>query len=398
MQGPETAPDAPSSPAASIDEDSISVVEVAEAAPPFRAPTPTSDTLPQRNPLIQAWSRIGGGSLALSLLIHLGIIFAGGLIVFTTAIQEKAVDFLPGGGSPQGDKASQALSHQVQQKRQSTLNKKIPRQRLVSTNLNSAISLPDSPPDLLDVPDVSSMLGSGKLSTTMGASSLSSFGPGSGLGSMSGITFQPITMFGKEMKDTRRIAVVMDVSRSMTKYLPAVVAELDKIARQSVLVLYFGCGLNEPKERIDDKIRKTAGDDFASFWQNWEGKASIKLTADERKKLKYDPKQPMPLEAIYKKLAGRPNTYYIGFNGIGHTQSALMCNEITEADTVYWFADFQDAVTEDVMNQVRRKLKYRKQKLYMHASVRGRSFDKVREGLVIPLGGEVMETEVKAAK
>lgn len=351
----------------------------------------------RRNPILEAWRRIGGGSLTLSLLIHAGILAVGGLVVFTTAMQDKGVDFLPGGGSQQGNAASRELAHQVQQKKRNTLKKTQPRQRLVSTSLNAAVSLPDAPADLLDVPDVSSMFGSGaSMGKGMGLSS-AGFGTGSGLGkgSMSGITFQPITMFGKEIKDARKIAVVMDVSRSMTGYLPSVVKELDKIARQSVLVLYFGCGLSKTKGRVDDKVRKAEGELFASFWQNWEGTAAVNMPADERKKLKYDPAKPMPLEKIYEKLAGRNGTYFIDFNGIGHTHSALMSNEVMEADTVYWFADFEDAVDEDIMADVRRKLKGRKQKLYMHASKRGRSFELVREGLVVPLGGEVIEAEVK---
>ncbi len=343
------------------------------------------------NPLLRSWRKIGGGSLALSLFIHIGIILAAGLVVLTTASQEKAVDFMPGGGSKQGAEASTALSHQVQQKRQKTLTKKVPRQRLVSTSLNSAISLPDTPPDLLSLPDVSSMLSS-KVGAGMGLSGMGGgFGKGAGMGGMSGITFQPITMFGKEIKDARRIAVVMDVSRSMTKYLPAVVAELDKIARQSVLVMHFGCGLAKPKDKVDDKVRKADGPEFASFWQNYEGKAGLKLTAEERKALTYDPSKPMPLEDIYKRLAGRPNTHFINFGGVALTQAALMSTEVMEADIIYWFADFQDNVTEDMMNDVRRKLKYRKQKLYMHASAHGRSFDKVAEGLVKPLGGEIID-------
>ena len=34
------------------------------------------------------------------------------------------------------------------------------------------------------------------------------------------------------------------------------------------------------------------------------------------------------------------------------------------------------------------------QKLFIHASIQGRSFEQVRDGLVIPSGGEVIETEL----
>jgi hypothetical protein len=45
------------------------------------------------------------------------------------------------------------------------------------------------------------------------------------------------------------------------------------------------------------------------------------------------------------------------------------------------------------MESVLKLLKKRKQKLYIHASARGRSFEQVRDHLVIPSGGEVIETK-----
>jgi hypothetical protein len=183
----------------------------------------------------------------------------------------------------------------------------------------------------------------------------------------------------------------------MTRYLPAVAKELDKIADQSVLVLYFGCGLDMPKnkEKIDDTVRKTTGDEFAKFWQHWQGKTPLKMPPEERKKLTYDPSLPMPHEDIYTKMSGRRNTYFVEFNGIQYAWTALMSKEVMEADTIYWFSDFMDKVNQEKMEEVRRKLKYRKQKLVMHASVHGRSFEVVRDGLCLPLGGEVVDTAVQ---
>lgn len=350
----------------------------------------------RRNPIFEVWKRLGMGSLALSIMIHVAVFLAAGLVIFTQTVTEKNVNFLPGGGTTQGDQASKNLAHQVQQKRRSTLARNVPLQRVVVDGA-SAISLPDAPASLLDVPDVSSTFSGGMMgSSGFGKGGAGGgFGDGIGTGGLSGVVFKPVMMFGMELKDTKKIAVVMDVSRSMTKYLPFVAKELDKIARQSVLVLYFGCGLTEPKGRIDDKVRPTTGDEFASFWQHWQGKEDMAELRKNLKKLEYDASKPMPLEDLYKRMSGRANTHFINFNGITHTQDALMAREVLEADTIYWFSDFQDAVDEKVMESVRRKLKARKQKLYMHASVRGRYFEHVREGLCLPSGGDVIEAKVE---
>ena len=172
------------------------------------------------------------------------------MIVLSQAMQERQVDFLPGGGTQQAADASAELSHQVQQKRHHKLQKSMPAQRLVASNLNTTITLPEAPADMIDVPDITTAIAGGRLGSggfgTGGSGR--GFGNGMGMGGLSGMTFKPLMMFGMKLKDTRKIAVVMDVSRSMTRYLPIVAKELDKVAYGSPLILYFGCGLKHRRE------------------------------------------------------------------------------------------------------------------------------------------------------
>ena len=142
------------------------------------------------------WKKIGGGSLSLSIAIHAGILILAGALYFTSTQTIKNTDFLPGGGTQQGAQASQDMQHKVQQKRRSTIAKTTPMKKVVSTSTNAAISLPESPPDLLDVPDVSSMLGGGSL----GGGGFGKggggggFGNGMGMGAASGFVSLPPTM------------------------------------------------------------------------------------------------------------------------------------------------------------------------------------------------------------
>jgi hypothetical protein len=363
------------------------------------APAP----VPSRGPsmLVLYWRKVGGGSFLLSVFIHIGLFLLAAMIVIPQLMVKPPVDFLPGGGSKSGQEASDAVSRQVKVNKRKVLNKSTPMRKVVSSSTLAAISLPDVPLDSIDMPELSSPLGGMMASGGFGSGGAGGgYGSGVGIGGMKGMTFKPVIMFGRELKDARKIAVVMDVSRSMTKYLPAVAKELDKIANLSVLVLFFGCGLANLKKdaKIDDEVLKTNGDQFASFWQHWQGKAALNMPVADRKKLTYDSSNPMPLEDIYKKMAGRRNTYYVEFNGIQYAWTALLCKEVMEADTIYWFADFMDKVDQDKMDEVRKKLKSRKQKLVMHASRRGRSFDIVKDGLCLPSGGEVVEAAVEAQK
>ena len=150
------------------------------------------------HPFIKLWRRMGGGSLTLSLAIHAGILLLAGIVVVSSQMIEKEVDFLPGGGTAQGAEASADMRHQVQQKKRSTLNRSLPMKKIVSTSTTSEVSLPEAPPDLLDVPDVSSMMGGGALGGGSGgfgkAGAGGGFGTGMGIGGAAGFVSLPPSM------------------------------------------------------------------------------------------------------------------------------------------------------------------------------------------------------------
>jgi len=362
-------------------------------------PQPEAVVVPTRraNGLVRFWRSVGGGSLTLSIAIHVGLLLLAGTIVLVQQLEDKQVDFLPGGGTQQGAEASSELAERVQIKKQQKLNKVMPLQRVVSASIDAAITLPEVPMETINLPDMGSLAGGKMGSGGFGSGGAGGgFGSGHGTGGMSGMTFKPLMMFGMNLKNVRKIAVVMDVSRSMTRYLPIVVKELDKVAKGSHVVLYFGCGVTElrGKQKIDEKPHLTKEEHFSTFWQVWEGKTPLGTPMEDVKKMKYDPAAPMPLESIYKLMKERPNTWYVDFCGITYAWTALMSKEVEEADAIYWFADFQDKVDEGMMADVVKRMKARKQKLYIHATVKGRSFEQVKEGMVIPTGGEVVEVEL----
>jgi hypothetical protein len=137
-----------------------------------------------QNAFVKMWKKVGGGSLTLSIFVHAGILLAMGLIVVAQKMQEKQVDFLPGGGTQQGAAASQDLQHKVQQKKRSSISKTTPMKKIVTTSVNADISLPEAPPDALDIPDASSMLGGGSMGSGGfgGAGAGGGFGKGIGMG------------------------------------------------------------------------------------------------------------------------------------------------------------------------------------------------------------------------
>jgi hypothetical protein len=341
---------------------------------------------------------MGGVALAVAVLLHIALLVIGAIWVMKI-IQpvEKTVDFMPGNGEAGG--GDRGAQHKIQQKRRSQITPSTNVKRVFADGAVSNYAIPEQGDGFSQISALSSM-GSGGLSGGLGGSG-GGKGFGNGLGEGSGgMRAVGATLFGLQMEDTKKVAVVMDVSRSMTSYLPIVAKELDKLATRGPLILYFGCGLRtEPKNRsISDKVFLANGKIFDRFWQNWQGNAPLNIKPEEQKKLIYDPEAEMPLTAIHKQMSNRLDTYFIDFNGIQFAQTALLCKEVRDADTIYWFADFQDKVDDEMMKEVLRQLKSRKQKLYLHATMAGKSYEAIRDKVCLPSGGKAIVKDLKKGK
>ncbi len=328
----------------------------------------------------ERWDKWGGRSLALSIAVHVLILTAGALIVVHHVI-DRQMDFMPGGGSVQGAQAEQALQHKIQQKKNPWLKKAMPNRKLAVADRIKDVMVSTEIPDMLDFSQASKPMGGGAVSSGFGlAGAAGGAGNGVGLGAKNGMVFGPL--FGLTIK-AKKLAVVLDVSSSMMPHLERVVNEVDKVAKGSVVVLYFGCGLEPPaKPLVGTKIFRTSAVEFEKFWRL--GGATFMETAQ----YKIDTKKPIPSKDLFLKLSRRPQTYFIHNVGVGYTWLALLSDEVRQADGLYWFSDFQDAVDEKQMSMVLDNLKRRKQRLYIHSSGKGESFDLVKNKLVVPTEGD----------
>jgi hypothetical protein len=275
----------------------------------------------------------------LSITIHLVLLLTASFVV-TSVVTKPRVDFLAGGGSKSGRAASQELARQVQMKKRSVLNKSAPLRKVVSTSTASAIALPDLPMTNIALPEMASVLGGHIGSGGFGDSGAGGgFGTGMGLGGMSGRTFKPIIMFGKNL-NARSIAVVFDVSGSMTPHLSRVIEELDRVAKGSPVLMYVGCGVEKPPDgvKLDEEALETRRSPrFRAFWTEDHG----------------------PEKDVYDILVKRPFTYFIKSQGVQYAWIALLNDEVRHAEALYWFSDFQDAVDNEQLDAVLENLKRR---------------------------------------
>ena len=339
----------------------------------------------------RTWENIGGRYLTMSVLIHLFIILFAGLFYFTYT-QDERIDFLPGGGTQQGEAASQALENQVTRKKTRWLQK-VPMQRIAVDKVMSSITLPDARPDLLDLPMAKDIMDAGKLGSFGFGKSGAGGGFGNGIGGKSGVTFTPLSMFGKKIVG-RRIVVILDVSRSMTSYLEGVVKELDRVAPGSTVILYCGCGVKKPDEVMIERVGRTQHQHFEVYWRIWQGE--IIMTSSEKvdpDRVKFDRKIPVSQPDVFRFFARRNQTYFVYDHTLDYTWIALLSEQARSADALYWFSDFQDPVDSYQLKTVLDNLLVRRQRLYIHPQEHGSYFKDVVNQLVLPSGGDVVEPD-----
>lgn len=339
------------------------------------------------------WRRIGGGSLTISLIIHAAFIALAIFVlrfVVDTHRSEPETYPMPGGGG--GGKSAEAKI--AMQRRMNEVRAPL---RVTHCGTNAEVLLPD-------VQGVSGFLTQASYSTMGGGGigggeggvngsgrgtlSGDGIGIGRGPGSAPGI----VSMFGKPLQ-ARRLAVVLDVSGSMHRWLPTVVAEANKISGGCPIVLFYGCGIKEPTDGAPQRQTPEAarGRDFEEFWRRTFNRDGAPPSSN--------PGDPLPSEAVFRVFDDRKDTFYFERMGVAWSWLALTSQKVREADAIYWFADFQDPVDEAQLLEVQKLLLRRKQKLYVHASGSSQpSLDAVTRMLVQPTGGEVLKVELRPAQ
>lgn len=370
------------------------------SAPPELPPAEESDPamdLPAPEHLEPAnnswWHRIGGGSLTVSIIIHALVILLAILIVRTVYTPPKeTIEFLPGGGG--GGKGSEARL--AQRQRAATMS--APKSRTMSLSTNAEVALPDIQTSMSDFSSLSIAApmgggiggGEGGLSGK-GKGGMMGDGIGSGFGPGRGAGFISMPLFGQKI-DARRMAVILDMSGSMYPFLPIVIKEVDKVAPGSVVILHYGCGMNDTEIR-KPVVVETTSKDFDS------DRIVTSLLESTTRAMNKEQR-----EGLLTMVKKRAKTYYVPSTNVSSTWVALTDSRLKDVDAIYWFADFADSLTQERLDDVSRKLRSRKQKLYIHPSnpqwlVGGDplavNVSRIDNAIVKPTGGKVIKAEVK---
>jgi len=107
------------------------------------SPPQPSRVQPRTSAWLRFWRQMGGGSLMLSIAVHVGLLLLAGLIIVGSQIAKPAVDFIPAGQTQASVNASQALEQRVSIKHLAALGKRSPKS-LIAVDGPSDTVLPDA--------------------------------------------------------------------------------------------------------------------------------------------------------------------------------------------------------------------------------------------------------------
>jgi len=79
---------------------------------------------------LRFWRQMGGGSLVLSIAVHVGLLLVAGMIIVGTQMAKPANDFIPAGQTQASVEASQELAYKVSMKQMNAMAHKTPQTRI----------------------------------------------------------------------------------------------------------------------------------------------------------------------------------------------------------------------------------------------------------------------------
>ncbi len=181
--------------------------------------------------------------LVISLIIHLMLMTVALIWVISSGSEKnsKQAEFIAtgSGGGAAGERAK-ILEHNLQQKKQKALAKKV--SRISSKNLNAQVVLPDMKSNALSIDSMASKL-SGASSKGFGSGSGGGIGAGKGVGVGNARNFVGRPVMGAHIVATK-VAVFMDASKSMGRYLDRVELEIRKQFPTADVFMYSGIWTN----------------------------------------------------------------------------------------------------------------------------------------------------------
>jgi hypothetical protein len=302
-----------------------------------------------------------------SLLLHIIIlVLVGGTVMYK--VTEEAQDFQAGNEGLMSDMSDAGPPPETPQDPTETFTPQVaavtaPAVTALSTTSTAATSfsvnaLPMQDNQLKGLGDNAAAMAN--LSKKVGESA------SMGAAGKAGGTMKSGMIFGKKVEATK-LGVILDVSGSGHPHLAEAIKEIEKTFKDSIIILYPGCGMidwkgKRPHEirRMDAITKKDLPEDVEHF--STPGQLVKALKIDEFERLT---KRPAMRERLFVSWY-LPDANTKGGQLINHTNVAFEDLEKKGVDTIYWFADFKDKVNMEVSQDLLKELKRKKIRVYLN--------------------------------
>lgn len=308
-------------------------------------------------------------SFVASVILHLALVLLGGSVVLLQQ-SESASDFVAGNDGFLLDPGQMAAppDDPLGQPQEAPLNSpaltaSAPLSALVTTSLAPRWQ---ATAQMLPVRGVSD---SAKSAMTSLETKLARGGAGGSIGKLGGTRMAMI--FGKKVQ-ANRLGVILDVSSSAQPHLAGAIEEIQKGFADATLILYPGCGMTEAKGTSRHVIRKYSTISSKELASDPGGFSTAGFLVDalEIREFGEMVKRPSLRETLFiswyedKGADGMPEGDFEKL--VGQTQVAFEELLKRRVDAVYWFADFEDKVSPQVVEKLTSQLMLRRVRLYLH--------------------------------
>ena len=202
--------------------------------------------------------------------------------------------------------------------------------------------------------------------------SSSVFGRGGGVfgGSLQAVREMAITanMFGAQITATN-LGVVLDVSGSAHTHLDKAIAEIDKNFPTAYMVLVVGCGMSDGSRAKAGGGGKVPGSPRVVAYSRRDSEEEYNSLARS---------VPAQLETFFKRMGEkrgkevrryfeRRNNLFVLYGGDVHGANFAFDYLLKQnADTIYWFADFADAIDQPIIEDLTKDLRRNRVKVIAH--------------------------------
>lgn len=242
-------------------------------------------------------------------------------------------------------------------------------------------------PSELDIPALS-------IDLNIESSAVYSRGGGGFGGGLASVREMAITanLFGAQVTATN-LGVVLDISGSAHSHLDKAISEIDKNFPQAHIIFVVGCGMSDGTGSISGGGQVVPGKPRVVPYSRPGSNAqydNLRRSVGGQLELFFNKMGKQRSDELKSAFRRRDNLYALYGGDILAANFAFDYLLEQNVDTIYWFADFADAINAKIIEDLTKRLRQNRVKVIAH-NFTGRAVRKEVKAMVDTVGGTTIE-------